>query len=75
MLIVLVNPGLVPSYKIFLLFRVDPLHHIEDMLRKLDPIGLQRIGQAMGYSPRGEETKLEVVQNSENCRPWRVKGC
>jgi hypothetical protein len=44
------------------------------MLRKLDPIGLMRIGQAMGYPPRGEETKPEVVQNSENCRPLPVEG-
>jgi hypothetical protein len=73
-LIVPVNPGLIGSYKIFLLFRVEPLHHIEYMLRKLDPIGLLRTGQAMGYSPRDEETKPEVVQNSENCRPWRVEG-
>jgi hypothetical protein len=28
----------------------------------------------MGYPPRGEETKPEVIQNSENCRPWRVEG-
>jgi hypothetical protein len=44
------------------------------MLRKLDPIGFMRIGQAMEYPRRGEETKPDVVQNSENCRPWRVKG-
>jgi hypothetical protein len=44
------------------------------MLRKLDPIGLPRVGQAMGYPPLGDETKLEVVQNSENCRPWRAEG-
>jgi hypothetical protein len=44
------------------------------MLRKLDSFGLLRIGQAMRYPPRGEETKPEVVQNSENCRPWRVEG-
>jgi hypothetical protein len=44
------------------------------MLRKLDPIDLLRIGQAMGYPPRGEETKPEVVQKSENCRPWREEG-
>jgi hypothetical protein len=43
-------------------------------LRNLDPIGLLHIGQAMAYPPRGEETKPEVVQNSENCRPWRVEG-
>jgi hypothetical protein len=47
---------------------------MEPMLRKLDPIGIMRIGQAMGYPPRGEETKPEVLQNSENCRPWRVAG-
>jgi hypothetical protein len=44
------------------------------MLRKLDPIRLLRIGQATGYPPRGEEMKPEVVQNSENCHPWRVEG-
>jgi hypothetical protein len=44
------------------------------MLRKPDPIGLLHIGQATEYPPRGEETKSEVVQNSENCCPWRVKG-
>jgi hypothetical protein len=44
------------------------------MLRKLDPIGLLSIGQAMGYPPWGEETKPKVVQNSENCCPWRVEG-
>jgi hypothetical protein len=44
------------------------------MLRKLDPIGLLRIGRAMGYPPRGEETKPEIVQNLENCRPRRVEG-
>jgi hypothetical protein len=43
-------------------------------LRKLDPIGLLPIGQAMGYPSRGEETKPDVVQNSENCRPWRENG-
>jgi hypothetical protein len=74
MSIVPVNPGLVPSYKILLLFRAEPSHHIEHMLRKLDPIGLLRIGQAMRHPPRGEETKPEVVQNSENCRPWRAEG-
>jgi hypothetical protein len=73
-LIVPVNPGLVPRYKIFLSFPGEPLHHIEPMLRKVDPIGLLCIGQAMGYPPRGEETKLGVVQNSENCRPWREEG-
>jgi hypothetical protein len=57
-----------------MLFRAESLHHIEHMLRNLDPIDLLRIGQAMEYPPRGEETKLEVVQNSENCRPWRVEG-
>jgi hypothetical protein len=31
------------------------------MLRKLDPVGLLRIGQAMEYPPRGEETKPDVV--------------
>jgi hypothetical protein len=31
------------------------------MLKNLDPIGFLRIGQAMGYAPRGEETKPEVV--------------
>jgi hypothetical protein len=55
-------------------FRVEPLHHIEHILRKLNPVGLLRIGQAMGHPHRGEETKLEVVQNLENCRPWRVEG-
>jgi hypothetical protein len=44
------------------------------MLRKLDPIGLLRIGQAIGYPRRGEEMKPEVVQNSENCCPWRIEG-
>jgi hypothetical protein len=44
------------------------------MLRKLGPIGLLHTGQAMGHPPRGEEMKSEVVQNSENCRPWRVEG-
>jgi hypothetical protein len=43
------------------------------MLRKLDPISLLRIGEAMGYLPRGEEMKPEVVQNEENSRPWRVE--
>jgi hypothetical protein len=28
----------------------------------------------MGYPRRGEEMKPEVVQNEENCRPWRVEG-
>jgi hypothetical protein len=56
------------------LFRAKPLHHIEHVLREFDPIGLLRIEQAMGYSPRGEEMKLEVVRISENCRPWRVEG-
>jgi hypothetical protein len=44
------------------------------MLRKLDPIGLLLIEQATAYPPRGEETKLEAVQNSENCCPWQVGG-
>jgi hypothetical protein len=44
------------------------------MLRKLDPIGLLRTRQAMQFPPRGEEMKPEVIQNSENCRPWRVEG-
>jgi hypothetical protein len=44
------------------------------MLRKLNPIGLLGIGQAMGYPHRGEETKPEVVENSENCRPWPLEG-
>jgi hypothetical protein len=44
------------------------------MLRKLNAIGLLRVGQAMGHPRRGEETKPEVVQNPENCRPWRVEG-
>jgi hypothetical protein len=44
------------------------------MLRKLDPFGLLRIGQAMAYPPRGEGMKPDVIQNSENCRPWRVEG-
>jgi hypothetical protein len=44
------------------------------MLRKFDAIGLLRIGQAMGYPLRGEEIQAEVVQNSENCCPWRVEG-
>jgi hypothetical protein len=57
----------------FLLFRAESLYHLEHMLRKFDPIGLPRIGQAMRYPPWGEETKPEVVQNSENCRPWRVE--
>jgi hypothetical protein len=69
-----VNPGLVPSYKIFMSFRAEPLHHIEHMLRKLDPIGLLCIRHAMGYPPLGEETKPEVAQNSDNCRQWRVEG-
>jgi hypothetical protein len=56
------------------LFRAEYLYHIEHILRKLDPIHLLRIGQAIGYPLRGEETKPEVVQNSENCRPWRVEG-
>jgi hypothetical protein len=73
-LIVPVNPGLVPSYKIFLLFRAEPLHQIEHILTMLDPIGLLRIGQAMGYPPRGQETKADVVQNSENCSPWGMEG-
>jgi hypothetical protein len=44
------------------------------MLRNFDPIRLLCIRQAMGYPPRGEETKPEVAQNSENWRPWRVEG-
>jgi hypothetical protein len=44
------------------------------MLRMLDPIGLLHVGQAMGSPPQGEETKPEIVQNSENCRPWRAEG-
>jgi hypothetical protein len=44
------------------------------MLRKLDPISLLRIGQAIEYPPRGEEMKPEVVHNSENCRPRLVEG-
>jgi hypothetical protein len=28
----------------------------------------------MGYPPWGEEMKPEVIQDSENCRPWRVEG-
>jgi hypothetical protein len=44
------------------------------MLRKLDPIGLLRIEQAMGHPPCGEEMKAEVIQSSENCLPWRLKG-
>jgi hypothetical protein len=44
------------------------------MLRKPDLIGFLRIGQAMEHPPSGEETKTDVVQNSENCRPWRVEG-
>jgi hypothetical protein len=44
------------------------------MLRKLDPIGLLRIRQAMEHPLRGEETKPDVVQDSENCRPWRAEG-
>jgi hypothetical protein len=59
---------------IFLLSRAEPLHYIEHMLRKPDPISLLRIRQAMGHPPRGEETKPEVIQNSENCRPWRVES-
>jgi hypothetical protein len=43
------------------------------MLRELNPIGLSCIRQAIGYPPRGEETKPEVVQNSENCPQWRVE--
>jgi hypothetical protein len=73
-LIVQVYPGLVPSYKIFLLFRAEPLHHIEDILRKFDPILLLHIGQAMAYPSWGEETRPEIVQNRENWRPWRLKG-
>jgi hypothetical protein len=44
------------------------------MFRKLDPICLLRITQAMDNPYWGEETKPEVVQNSENCRPWRGEG-
>jgi hypothetical protein len=44
------------------------------MLRKLDLIGLLRIEQAIGYPPRGQETKPDIVQNSENCRPWPIEG-
>jgi hypothetical protein len=44
------------------------------MLKKLDPIGFLRIGKAMGYPRPSGETEPEVVQNSENCRPWRVEG-
>jgi hypothetical protein len=57
-----------------MLFPAGPLHHIEHMLRKLDPLDLLRIGQAMGHPPRGEETKPKVVQNSENRCAWRVEG-
>jgi hypothetical protein len=57
-----------------MLFPAEHLHHLEHILGKLDPIGLLRIGQTMGYPRRGEETKPEVVQNSENCRPLRVDG-
>jgi hypothetical protein len=56
------------------LFRAEPLHHIEHMLRKLDLAGLLCLGQGMGYPPWDQETKPEVVQKSENCRPWRVEG-
>jgi hypothetical protein len=73
MLIVPVNAGLVPSYKILLSLWAEPLRHIEHILRQFNPIGLMRIGQAMGYPPRGAEMKLEVVRNSKNCRPWRVE--
>jgi hypothetical protein len=73
-LVVPVNPGLVLGYKIFLSFRAEPLHHIEHLLKKLDHIGPLRIGQAMGYPRWGEEAKPKVVQNSGNCRPWRVEG-
>jgi hypothetical protein len=44
------------------------------MLRKLDPIGLLRIGQAMGCPARGDEMKPKVVQDSEDSHPWRVEG-
>jgi hypothetical protein len=44
------------------------------MLRKIDLIGLLGIGQAMKYAPRSAEMKPEVVQNSENCRPWPVES-
>jgi hypothetical protein len=44
------------------------------MLRKLDPIGLLCIGKVMVYPPQGEETKPDVIQNSVNCRSWRVEG-
>jgi hypothetical protein len=44
-----------------MLFRAEPLHHIEHMLRKLDLIGFLPIRQALGYRPWGEETKPEVV--------------
>jgi hypothetical protein len=44
------------------------------MLRKLGPIGLVLIRQAMVYPARGEETKPDVVQNSENLRPCQVEG-
>jgi hypothetical protein len=44
------------------------------MLRKLDPICPLRIGQAIEHPTRGEETKPDVVQNSENCRPCPVEG-
>jgi hypothetical protein len=44
------------------------------MLRKLDPISLLRIGQAIEYRHRVEETNPEVVQNRENCPLWRVEG-
>jgi hypothetical protein len=56
-----------------LLFRAESLHHIEHILRELDPISVLRIGQAMGSPPQGEDTKAEVIQNSENCRPWPVE--
>jgi hypothetical protein len=41
------------------------------MLRNLDPFSLLLIGQAMRHPLRGEETKGEIISNSENCRPWR----
>jgi hypothetical protein len=44
-----------------LLFRAETLHYIEQMLRKLDPFGHLRIGQAMGNPPRGAEMKPAVV--------------
>jgi hypothetical protein len=52
-LIVPVNSELVPSHRGFLLFGTEPLHHVQDMLRKPNSFGLMLFGQAMEVSISG----------------------